>query len=93
MAAGENLLLNRLRNSAGLNEEVKHIVGTNPKRESAMCSDCDLQQSFCNERKHSTRMSSEFPKGTRYLRVASECRHAVLGKSSKSLLNSIIITK
>lgn len=46
MAAGENLLLNWLRNSAGLNEEVKHIVGTNPKRDSAMCSDSDLQQKF-----------------------------------------------
>lgn len=68
MAAGENLLLKRLRNSAGLNEEVKHIVGTNPKRDSAMCSDSDLQQKFCNERKHSTRMSSEFVKGTRYLK-------------------------
>lgn len=70
MAAGENLLLNWLRNSAGLNEEVKHIVGTNPKRDSAMCSDSDLQQKFGNERKHSALMTSVFPKGTRYLKTS-----------------------
>lgn len=70
MAVGENLLLNWLGNSAGLNEEVKHIVGTDPKRDSAMCSDSDFQQKFCHERKHSTRMSSAFLKGTRYLETS-----------------------
>lgn len=62
MATGENLLLNSLRNSAGLNKEVKRIVRTNPKRHSAMCSDSDFPQKFCNEGKHSTRMSQSLSK-------------------------------